>query len=60
MRTNSDMLTDSDLAGIYLVAVTGYGTEADREQTRAAGFDVHLAKPVDPHEVEALLTARDA
>jgi CheY-like chemotaxis protein len=45
---------------VRLVAVTGYGTEADREQTRAAGFDVHLAKPVDPHEVEALLTARDA
>ncbi len=45
---------------VRLVAVTGYGTEADREQTRAAGFDVHLAKPVDPHAVEALLTARDA
>ena len=25
-----------------------------------AGFDVPLAKPVDPHAVEALLTARDA
>ena len=45
---------------VRLVAVTGYGTEADREQTRAAGFDDHLAKPVDPHTVEALLTARDA
>ena len=45
---------------VRLVAITGYGTEADREQTRAAGFDVHLAKPVDPHAVEALLTARDA
>ena len=45
---------------VRLVAVTGYGTEADREQTRAAGFDVHLAKPVDPHAVEALLTTPDA
>ena len=45
---------------VRLVAITGYGTEADREQTRAAGFDVHLAKPVDRHAVEALLTARDA
>jgi CheY-like chemotaxis protein len=45
---------------VRLVAVTGYGTEADREQTRAAGFDVHLAKPVDLHAVEALLTAPDA
>jgi CheY-like chemotaxis protein len=45
---------------VRLFALTGYGTEADREQARAAGFDVHLAKPVDPHAVEALLTARDA
>ena len=42
---------------VRLVALTGYGTEADREQTRAAGFDVHLAKPVDPHAVEALLAS---
>jgi CheY-like chemotaxis protein len=30
-----------------LVAVTGYGQEADRERTRRAGFDLHLTKPVD-------------
>jgi CheY-like chemotaxis protein len=40
-----------------LVALTGYGTEADRERTRAAGFDVHLAKPVDPLAVESLLAS---
>jgi PAS domain S-box-containing protein len=40
---------------VRLVALTGYGTEADREKTRAAGFDVHLAKPVDPQAVETLL-----
>ena len=40
---------------VRLVALTGYGTESDREKTRAAGFDVHLAKPVDPQAVEALL-----
>ena len=42
---------------VRLVALTGYGTEADRERTRAAGFDVHLAKPVDPHAVESLLAS---
>jgi PAS domain S-box-containing protein len=42
---------------VRLVALTGYGTEADRGRTRAAGFDVHLAKPVDPHAVEALLAS---
>jgi PAS domain S-box-containing protein len=38
-----------------LVAITGYGTDADRQKTRDAGFDVHLAKPVDPRAVDALL-----
>ena len=40
---------------LRLVALTGYGTEADRVKSRAAGFDVHLAKPVDPQALDALL-----
>lgn len=39
------------------VAISPYGTETDRERTRAAGFDVHLAKPVDPQAVETLLAS---
>jgi CheY-like chemotaxis protein len=31
-----------------LVAVTGCGTEADRARSNAAGFDLHLVKPVEP------------
>jgi PAS domain S-box-containing protein len=38
-----------------LLAVTGWGQENDKEQTRAAGFDHHLTKPVDPRSVEQLL-----
>jgi signal transduction histidine kinase/ActR/RegA family two-component response regulator len=30
-----------------LVAMTGYGQEADKAKTAAAGFDAHLVKPVD-------------
>jgi signal transduction histidine kinase len=30
-----------------LVAMTGYGQPSDRAATHAAGFDVHLVKPVD-------------
>jgi CheY-like chemotaxis protein len=43
-------------AGIRLVAITGYGQEADRERSRAAGFDAHLVKPVDLEELEQLLS----
>jgi CheY-like chemotaxis protein len=31
----------------YLVAVTGYGTPADRRRCAEAGFDLHLTKPID-------------
>jgi PAS domain S-box-containing protein len=30
-----------------IIAVTGYGSEQDRQRTRGAGFDHHLTKPVD-------------
>jgi signal transduction histidine kinase/CheY-like chemotaxis protein len=38
-----------------LVAVTGWGQEADREQARKAGFDHHLVKPVEFDRVLAVL-----
>jgi len=44
-----------DLGSLRLVALTGYGTDGDRRKTREAGFDVHLAKPVDPRALDALL-----
>jgi len=39
----------------YLVAVTGYGLPEDRQRTRAAGFDQHLVKPVDPALLDDVL-----
>ncbi len=38
-----------------VVAVTGYGQEADRRQSREAGIDEHLTKPVDPAALEAFI-----
>jgi CheY-like chemotaxis protein len=38
-----------------LIAVTGYGTEADREHSAEAGIDLHLVKPVDPAELRGIL-----
>ena len=43
--------------GITLVALTGWGQERDFQRTRAAGFDVHLLKPIDPDELDKLLAA---
>jgi len=41
-----------------LVALTGYGQAEDRNKARAAGFDAHLTKPVDPARLNAFLAAR--
>jgi CheY-like chemotaxis protein len=43
------------LSGMRIIAVTGYGTEADRRHSMEAGFDSHLLKPVDPSFLESLL-----
>ena len=49
---------DPELASAYLVALTGYGHEAAREQTRSAGFDQHVTKPFKAACLEELLAAR--
>ena len=33
---------------VKAIAVSGYGTEADVERSREAGFSTHLTKPIDP------------
>jgi CheY-like chemotaxis protein len=38
-----------------LVALTGYALDDDRRKALAAGFDRHLAKPVDLDHLERLL-----
>jgi len=30
-----------------LIALSGYGQERDRAQSKASGFEAHLVKPVD-------------
>ncbi len=41
------------LAGI---ALSGFGTAADREQSRAAGFAIHLTKPIDVARLRSAIT----
>jgi CheY-like chemotaxis protein len=40
---------------VMLIAVTGWAQDSDKEQSRAAGFDHHLAKPIEPETLIGLL-----
>jgi len=52
---------DAGNASIKLIAVTGWGTEAERRRCAEAGFDEHWVKPVEPATLKALVagTARN-
>lgn len=39
-----------------IVALTGYGREADKQRSWAAGFDDHLLKPIDYSTLSEMLT----
>ncbi len=43
--------------GIQLIALTGWGQEKDRQKALEAGFDHHLTKPIDPSQIEALISS---
>ena len=43
------------LKNTVLVAVTGYGQDADRQRSQEAGFDHHLVKPANLAEIEKIL-----
>jgi PAS domain S-box-containing protein len=47
---------DQGLNHLRIVAVTGYGQDEDRRRTQEAGFDFHLTKPVDPTQLDRLLS----
>jgi PAS domain S-box-containing protein len=40
---------------VFLVAISGWAGEEDRNRTKAAGFDVHLAKPATPADLREIL-----
>ena len=46
---------DARLRSIAVVALTGWGQQADIERTRAAGFDRHLVKPASAEQLMGLL-----
>ena len=38
-----------------LIAVSGYGQQKDLDRSAAAGFDLHLVKPVDPAKLREVV-----
>jgi signal transduction histidine kinase/ActR/RegA family two-component response regulator len=40
-----------------LIALSGWGQDADRERSKQAGFDQHLVKPVDPQALMQMLAS---
>ncbi len=42
---------------VYLVALTGWGQEEDKREAEAAGFDLHLVKPVNPIDLMKLFNS---
>ncbi|MRG98391.1 ATP-binding protein [Polyangium spumosum] len=51
---------DPATARAYLIAQTGYGHAEDRRRAREAGFDLHMTKPIDPTELERVLSSVSA
>lgn len=43
-------------ANITIIAQTGWGAEVDRKQTKEAGFDAHMVKPIDPDTLIKMLS----
>ena len=41
--------------GIFMIALTGWGHDEARRRAAAAGFDLHMVKPVEPASLENLL-----
>ena len=49
------MREQPSLAGAILVALTGWGSEDHKRQSKEAGFDFHLTKPVEVTAIEEIL-----
>lgn len=44
-----------DFGSVILVALTGYGHEADKQRSQEAGFNQHLVKPADSSQIQQIL-----
>ena len=44
-------------AAMYLIAVTGWGQDEDRQRSSEVGLNQHMVKPVEPSALEKLLAS---
>ena len=44
-------------ASMYLIAVTGWGQDEDRQRSSEVGLNMHMVKPVEPSALEKLLAS---
>ncbi len=45
---------------MFLIAVTGWGQDEDRQRSREVGLNLHMVKPVEPAALEKLLATLPA
>ena len=45
---------------MYLIAVTGWGQDEDRQRSSEVGLNLHMVKPVEPAALEKLLATLPA
>ncbi|MEC4850712.1 MAG: PAS domain-containing protein, partial [Jaaginema sp. PMC 1079.18] len=50
--------SNPELQSIYLVAMSGYGQQEDKDQAKAAGFNFHITKPIDLNELQRLIQSQ--
>ena len=46
---------DARCSNVKMVAVTGFGQAADRQNAISSGFDEHIVKPIDVHKLRDIL-----
>ncbi len=46
---------DANLEHVYLIAASGYGQPEDKEKAEAAGFDIHLTKPIKLRKLRQII-----
>jgi len=47
--------SEEGLANVFIVALTGFGLEEDRQRSEEAGIDRHVVKPLDPERLRELM-----